>query len=220
MKESRVRFRCGGLSLEGVVGLAEKSEPSPAVIICHPHPLYGGSMENNVVDSLFGAFSELSIIPFKFNFRGVGNSEGEYSNLGMAVARFQQQLIEALWFLESSSDPAVEDELQAQLNAQVEALRAENHYEGHLLVSVHFRSFDRQSEDLAVVTVRETWQDSLYEYEGTWPTYWDDELIAQRDHYTLDVTYTLERAQEQDGPVWRVTRAVYANEPPGWQPNE
>jgi hypothetical protein len=147
-------------------------------------------------------------------------SEGEYSDLGMAVARFQQQLIEALWFLASISGPAFSDELQAQLNVQVEALRAENHYVGHLLVSVHFRSFDRQSEDLAVVTVRETWQDSLYEYEGEWPTYWDEEPIARRDPYTLDVAYTLERIQEEREPVWQVTCAVYANEPPDWQPNE
>ena len=144
-------------------------------------------------------------------------SDGEYRDLGMAVARFQQQLIEALWLLEPISGPAVGDELQAQLNAEVEALHVENHYEGHLLVSVHFRSFDRQSEDLAVVTVRETWQDSLY--EGDWPAY-DNEPIARRGPYTLDVTYTLERVQEQDGPVWQVTRAVYANEPPDWQPSE
>ena len=80
MKELRTRFRCGKLSLEGVLGLTEVRRPSPAIIICHPHPLYGGSMDNNVVNSLFEAFGSASIIPFKFNFRGVGNSEGEYSN--------------------------------------------------------------------------------------------------------------------------------------------
>jgi hypothetical protein len=144
-------------------------------------------------------------------------SEGEYSELGMTVARLQQQLINGLWLLEPVGGSAVGEELQAQLNAEVEALAAEGHYEGHLLVNVHFRSFDRQSEDLAVVTVREMWQDSLY--EGDWPVY-DAQPIARRGPYNLDVTYTLERIQEWDGPVWQVTRAVYANEPPGWQPNE
>jgi len=143
-------------------------------------------------------------------------SEGEYSDLGTAVYRFQQLHVDALWTLEPIYDQSIAEELRVQLNAEVEALHAENHYEGHLLVSIHFRSFDQQSEDLAVVTVRETWQDTLYEYEGNWPTYYDDEPIAQRGPYTLDITYTLARVQEQDGPVWQVTRAVYANEPPDW----
>jgi hypothetical protein len=147
-------------------------------------------------------------------------SEGEYSELGMAIYRFQQLLVDALWTLEPIGGPSVADELQARMNAEVEALHAESQYEGHLLVSVHFRSFDRQSEDLAVVTVRETWQDSLYEHQGNWPTYYDDELVAQRGPYTLDVTYTLERVQEERGPIWRLTRVVYANEPPAWQASE
>ena len=50
--------------------------------------------------------------------------------------------------------------------------------------------------------------------------HYDDELVAQRGPYTLDVTYTLERVQEERGPIWRLTRAVYANEPPAWQPSE
>jgi len=145
-------------------------------------------------------------------------SEGEYSDLGMAVYRFQQLLADALWTLEPIYGQSVADELQARLNAELEALHAESQYEGHLLVSVHFRSFDRQSEDLAVVTVRETWQDALYEYDGSWPDY-VEEPTAQRGPYPLDVTYTLERIQGRDGPVWQVTRAVYANEPPNWQPS-
>ena len=79
MKEVRVTFHSGNLFLEGVLGIPEGSELSPAVIICHPHPLFGGSMDNNVVNSLFEAIARASLIPFKFNFRGVGRSEGEFS---------------------------------------------------------------------------------------------------------------------------------------------
>jgi hypothetical protein len=78
MKELRVRFPCGELSLEGIVGIPEGSGPFPAVIICHPHPLLGGSMDNNVVNSVFEFISRAWLIPFKFNFRGVGGSEGEF----------------------------------------------------------------------------------------------------------------------------------------------
>ena len=79
MKKTGVRFSCGELSLEGILGVPEGNGPFPAVIICHPHPLYGGSMYNNVVCSLSEALTQASLISFKFNFRGVGESQGEYS---------------------------------------------------------------------------------------------------------------------------------------------
>jgi hypothetical protein len=140
-------------------------------------------------------------------------NEGEYSELGAAVFQFQKLLINAFWYVEPIELPG-EDELQAQLNSKIEALRAEKRYEGRQLLSSHFRSFDRQSENLAVVTVRETWEDRLYEYEGE--RTWDEQPTAHRGPYTLDVTYTLERTLEQYGPAWQVTRATYANEPPNW----
>jgi hypothetical protein len=71
-----------------------------------------------------------------------------------------------------------------------------------------------------VVTVRETWSDTLHEYEGDWPTYYEDRSIAERGPYTLDVAYTLERVEREQGAIWQVTRAVYANEPPDWPQSE
>jgi alpha/beta superfamily hydrolase len=47
-------------------------------MVCHPHPLYGGSMDNNVVSSVCEALTGAPIISFKFNFRGVGGSQGEF----------------------------------------------------------------------------------------------------------------------------------------------
>ena len=49
------------------------------VAICHPHPLYGGSMDNNVVQSISQTCCGLGILSVAFNFRGVGGSGGEYS---------------------------------------------------------------------------------------------------------------------------------------------
>ena len=54
------------------------TESTPVSIISHPHPLYGGSMTNKVVHILAKSFSELNAITVRFNFRGVGKSEGQY----------------------------------------------------------------------------------------------------------------------------------------------
>ena len=78
MKEREVRFPSGELSLEGILHIPEGAGPFPAVIVCHPHPLYGGSMENNVVNSLCAALTQAGFLAFKFNFRGVGRSQGEF----------------------------------------------------------------------------------------------------------------------------------------------
>ncbi|MEZ0121939.1 MAG: alpha/beta hydrolase [Candidatus Reddybacter sp.] len=47
-------------------------------VICHPHPLYGGTMDNKVVSTLARIYRELGIASLRFNFRGVGASEGEH----------------------------------------------------------------------------------------------------------------------------------------------
>ncbi len=47
-------------------------------IICHPHPLYQGTMHNKVVTTLARAMKSCSIESFRFNYRGVGDSQGEY----------------------------------------------------------------------------------------------------------------------------------------------
>ncbi len=66
-------------------------------IICHPHPLYGGTMQNKVVYSLAKACIELAMPTIRFNFRGVGQSEGQFEHgLGeqqdcIAVANWARQ---------------------------------------------------------------------------------------------------------------------------------
>jgi alpha/beta superfamily hydrolase len=79
MKKTRVNFLSGELFLEGILAIPEGDGPFPAVIVCHPHPLYGGSMDNNVVRSLSETLTQASLASFKFNFRGVGGSQGEFS---------------------------------------------------------------------------------------------------------------------------------------------
>ena len=52
MNEERVSFSSGDLTLEGLLAKPDGSDPVRGGVICHPHPLYGGSMYNNVVDAV------------------------------------------------------------------------------------------------------------------------------------------------------------------------
>ena len=79
MIENRVKFPCGDLILEGMTVVPESKGPSPGVVICHPHPLYGGEMNNNVVVPICQALAQASIASLRFNFRGVGASQGKFA---------------------------------------------------------------------------------------------------------------------------------------------
>ena len=73
--EQPIRLAVGpDLSLEALLALPEA--PSAGVVICHPHPLYGGDMENPVVVRVQEVCSALGLATLRFNFRGVGASEG------------------------------------------------------------------------------------------------------------------------------------------------
>jgi len=60
--------------------IAENTTQKSAIaIICHPHPLHGGTMTNKVVTTLARAFRDIGLRTVRFNFRGVGKSEGSYA---------------------------------------------------------------------------------------------------------------------------------------------
>ena len=78
MTESPIRLRSDDLMLEGRLALPARNGASPGAVICHPHPMYGGSMDNNVVEAIIAALWRRGYATLRFNFRGVGASEGEY----------------------------------------------------------------------------------------------------------------------------------------------
>ena len=78
MSSNLTSFPCGDITLEGEWHLPVGIGPFPGVIVCHPHPLYGGDMWNNVVTAVFRVLPQYSVAAFRFNFRGVGNSEGYF----------------------------------------------------------------------------------------------------------------------------------------------
>lgn len=59
-------------------GLWSRGTGPDGVVICHPHPLMGGSMYNNVVETIRDVFSSFDCSTLRFNFRGVGKSTGRY----------------------------------------------------------------------------------------------------------------------------------------------
>ena len=61
-----------------IEGLLEKNSNTNAVVITHPHPLYGGNMHNNVVMTITRAYQKLGYTTLRFNFRGVGSSLKRY----------------------------------------------------------------------------------------------------------------------------------------------
>lgn len=75
------------LTLEGKAGAleAELHYAHEGVVqwavICHPHPLHGGTMHNKVVTTLIKAYTESGISALVFNYRGVGASQGEYGDM-------------------------------------------------------------------------------------------------------------------------------------------
>jgi uncharacterized protein len=73
------------LSIAGPVGSLEALLEDPQItppagfgVICHPHPLHGGTMQNKVVHTLARALQEQGLPTLRFNYRGVGQSEGAY----------------------------------------------------------------------------------------------------------------------------------------------
>jgi alpha/beta superfamily hydrolase len=53
-------------------------EPRAVAVVAHPHPLFGGTMDNKVVTTIAKAYAEAGIAAFRFNFRGVGATEGAH----------------------------------------------------------------------------------------------------------------------------------------------
>ena len=81
MSTDHISIPCGSIVLEGILERpASVSSPAPAAVICHPHPLYGGTMNNNVTIALVQGFLERGIICLRFNFRGTGKSQGTHDD--------------------------------------------------------------------------------------------------------------------------------------------
>jgi len=75
--EKQINFQSEDFALEG---LYCRDSSDQGVVITHPHPLYGGDMNNYVVTAVTEAYQQLGLSTLRFNFRGVGSSQGRYSD--------------------------------------------------------------------------------------------------------------------------------------------
>jgi alpha/beta superfamily hydrolase len=75
--EETVPIHCNNIRLEG---LLNQQSFERGVVITHPHPLYGGNMENPVVEQILQSYSEKGYTTLRFNFRGTGKSSGMFDN--------------------------------------------------------------------------------------------------------------------------------------------
>jgi len=83
-KESKITIAGPAGNLESALsrgdGDAPLSDLNAVVIVCHPHPQHGGTMDNKVVTTLMRTYRDLGVHVLRFNFRGVGKSEGIFDN--------------------------------------------------------------------------------------------------------------------------------------------
>ena len=75
MTEEKIRFLSKDLLIEGLLCIQEGEK---GVVVTHPHPLYGGTMYNQVVKTLVEVYQNKAFSTLRFNFRGVEGSEGNY----------------------------------------------------------------------------------------------------------------------------------------------
>ena len=78
MKTIPVTIPCGDITLEGEWLFPDGEGPFPAVVVAHPFPPMGGTMRNGVVTAIWQALASKGIAALRFNFRGVGQSEGSF----------------------------------------------------------------------------------------------------------------------------------------------
>jgi alpha/beta superfamily hydrolase len=84
-----VRFRAGPHVLEGELAYAEEMPaPRGAAVLACSHPLLGGTMHNNVIRGLGDGLAQLGLATLRFNYRGIGHSQGPSVDVARHVAEF------------------------------------------------------------------------------------------------------------------------------------
>lgn len=102
MREEKIFIPLSGIELEGLMSIHEALPLKAGVILCHPHPLHGGNMQNPVISTAMDAALQEELSTLRFNFRGVGESGGSY---GEGVGE-QEDVKAAIDYLNSKLEAA------------------------------------------------------------------------------------------------------------------
>ena len=101
---AEVFFNGGAGRLEGRFHKSENPR-APLVLILHPHPAQGGTMNNRVTYAMLQAFVNMGFSVLRFNYRGVGNSQGEIDGTG--VGELADAIIALDWLQNIDSESSV-----------------------------------------------------------------------------------------------------------------
>ncbi len=80
-------------AIDAVVQSPESARICAVAVVAHPHPLFGGTMDNKVVTTMARTFVDAGAVAWRFNFRGVGKSEGTHAD-GLGETEDMQSVIE------------------------------------------------------------------------------------------------------------------------------
>lgn len=159
-----------GIRLEADLGRPD--HPAAAAVVCHPHPLYGGERTNAVVDAVFRHLLERNVAALRFDFRGVGGSDGHHGggiderlDVAAAVDTLGAVTDAPLWVIGYSFGAAVAlDVAHPRADGWIaiapplaampaDRVAATDHRPKHLLVPAH----DQYSPPPAIADVVSTW---------------------------------------------------------------
>ena len=157
------------IMLQGPVGLLETlyhqgEDGKPAIVICHPHPVYGGTMRNKVVYWIARTFEEMGYSVLRFNFRGVEKSEGNWDE-GNGEADDASAMID--WLAKQCPDsPLYLAGFSFGCYAGLQAARKDSRIEKMIAVApaVTLWPFTFMDGDTRPLTIIQGTQDEIVEY--------------------------------------------------------
>jgi alpha/beta superfamily hydrolase len=172
-KTELLSFAGAAGAIEGVLETPDDSDLIAVVVVCHPHPMHGGTMHNKVAHTLARAFVGIGFATLRFNFRGVGASDGsfddgkgEVQDVQSAVACIRERFPGLpLWLAGFSFGAAmsIRAAVDTDLNGLVSVAPAAYRFAGELGVQPDCPWLIVHGDDDELVPVGETveWVDSL-----------------------------------------------------------
>ena len=87
-------------AIEAMIERPPDARTDIVAVCCHPHPLYGGAMQNKVVHTMARACQDQKVVTVRFNFRGVGSSAGKHDD---GVGESEDAAVVADWARQATS---------------------------------------------------------------------------------------------------------------------